>query len=141
MTWGTSGLSALAALGRGRSSGRARPAIRNDRAGRVNPAVRVRHVRCGVCAKHASSQGVLGTLVSRPHSHFRGLRPRAGGTPAFPGSRASAAWAEIRQPASRTDPKPWNNAVPAGQKISRIPFLTFYINNLRTAHMPRLDPP
>ena len=43
-----------------------------------------RHVRCGVFAKHTSSQGVLGTRASRPHSHFRGLRPRAGETPAFP---------------------------------------------------------
>ena len=29
--------------------------------------------------------GVLGTRASRPHSHFRGLRPRAGGTGACPG--------------------------------------------------------
>ena len=33
-------------------------------------------------------EGLLGTRASRPHSHFRGLRPRAGGTPAFPGGCA-----------------------------------------------------
>ena len=40
----------------------------------------------GFFAGHASSQDVLGTRASRPHSYFRGLRPRAGGTPAFPGT-------------------------------------------------------
>ena len=36
-------------------------------------------------ARPSWKHGLLGTRASRPHSCFRGLRPRAGGAPAFPG--------------------------------------------------------
>ena len=45
-----------------------------------------------------SSRGFLGTRASRPHSRFRGLRPRAGGTPAHPGAPATA----VRSPPPAT---------------------------------------
>ena len=49
-----------------------------------------RHVRDGDLRQAPLSRTPLGTRASRPHSYFRGLRPRAGGTPAFPGSLVKA---------------------------------------------------
>ena len=53
-----------------------------------------RHVRCGAFAKHVSRERSCGTASwerGRPaRIVFRALRPRAGGTPAFPGRRSRA---------------------------------------------------
>ena len=62
---------------------------------------------------------LLGTRASRPHSHFRGLRPRAGGTPAFPG--APCPCKQLRGVKSDKSPsnrpqKPRRNAVSVGVK-------------------------
>ena len=88
------------------STAAARPAsIAGGRGCGPRPPVRLRghftltDSRPGVDAHHPARErrpgyGVLGTRASRPPSHFRGLRPRAGGTPAFPGravTRTSAA--------------------------------------------------
>ena len=79
---------------------------------------------------NAPGNGVLGTLVSRPH-FLPGASPRAAGRPCPGGTRRSqdavpaqaAPRGEIRRNAPRTDPKPWNNAVRVGGKNISTPAL------------------
>ena len=90
----------------------------------------------GLPLANALGHVVLGTLVSRPQMGRRGRRRsmRAGHKRSQDDVPAQAApWGEIRQRSPRTDPKPRKNAVSVGEKISRPPISTFYINGLRTA--------
>ena len=93
-------------------------------AGSVNTDGAPRHVRCWVFAGRASRENALGNGASfrrgrlaridrrRPHRpHLRAGRPRSQDAP-FP--RKWPHGVKSVQNAPRTDPEPWNNAVPVG---------------------------
>ena len=84
---------------------------------RNHPRAGPRHVRGGVFRQWRTP---LGTPASRRHVRSRGASPfpgrRDAGVPRDGVPRYDPPWGEIRPKAPRTDPKPWNNAVPGGVK-------------------------